>query len=369
MKRPISFFILAGIAAMLAALMVYSALQRREAELKQAKMATVRIVVAAHDLTLGTKLDSGSVKLAEWPRNNMPPGAFTDPNAVTNSYIRSSFVANEPIVASKLFMGQTSAGVMPLLIPAGMRAMSVPVDEVSDIAGFVLPHSHVDVLVAVSGAGEGQKPYSKLVLEDVEVLAVAQEIEGKKTQPQVVKVVTLLVTPQEAERLALASREGTLRLAMRSYNDNKIVLTSGTDMKQLLSVFSTRAPTITAQAAVPIRHFRHAPRRSNRLDIEILRNGKSSESVSFVREAGLAQLGSEPARRHQQARRVWDRGKKLTSAGERPDRKTASADDPVTRTLLGESAAASLTETSATVPEASYAPHAKTLDIPWGGGS
>ena len=126
---------------------------------------------------------------------------------------------------------------MPLLIPPGMRAVSVQVDEVSDIAGFILPHAHVDILVAVSnqGGGQGDKPFSKIVLQNVEVLAVAQEVEKKKDEPELVKVVTVLVTPQDAERLALATREGVLHLAMRNYADTKIVLTSGTDVDELLA--------------------------------------------------------------------------------------------------------------------------------------
>ncbi len=140
---------------------------------------------------------------------------------------------------------------MPLLIPPGMRAVSVQVDEVSDIAGFILPHAHVDILVAVSnqGTGQGDKPFSKIVLQNVEVLAVAQEIEKKKDEPELVKVVTVLVTPQDAERLALATREGVLHLAMRNYADTKIVLTSGTDVDELLHQYS-----LSVAPVMPVQH-------------------------------------------------------------------------------------------------------------------
>ena len=183
---------------------------------------------------LGTKLDPASVKLVRWARDSVPQGAFTDPQAVAGSFAKSEFVANEPIVASKLFMGEMTSGVMPLLIPAGMRAMSVPVDEVSDIAGFVAPHTRVDILVAVAGTGPGEPSFSRIVLQNIEVLAVAQEIEHVKDQPEVVKVVTLLVTPADAEKLTLASREGLLRLAMRNYSDGKIVATKGIGLPDLL---------------------------------------------------------------------------------------------------------------------------------------
>src|SRR5208283_1793075 len=160
-----------------------------------------------------------------------------------------------------------------------MRAVSVPVDEVSDVAGFVLPHTRVDVLVATQSGEGSEKAFSKVVLQNVEVLAVAQEVEQKKDEPTVVKVVTLLVTPQEAERLALASHSGSLRLAMRNYNDNKIVLTSGTDIAQMLRAYSLApdAPVMAVKPEEP-HHEIAAPRRARPVEIEILRNGKSSES-------------------------------------------------------------------------------------------
>src|SRR5579884_4116605 len=250
MRRPTLYVVVAALAAMIAAVIVYSALKKREAEVERAMVKSVEIVVAARDLPLGTKIDPGSVKLARWSRDSVPPGAFTDPAAVMNTFVKDSFVTNEPVVADKLYVGTRTAGVMPLLIPAGMRAMSVPVDEVSDIAGFVLPRTHVDVLVAIPGDGPNEKPFSKIVLQNVEVLAVAQEIEHSKDQPQLVKVVTLLVTPEQAERLALASREGTLHLVMRSYSDQQIVMTNGADIPGMLHSFSTQTaqvPVVTIQ--------------------------------------------------------------------------------------------------------------------------
>src|SRR5260221_4526632 len=118
----------------------------------------------------------------------------------------------------------------------------MPVDEISDIAGFVAPHTRVDILVAVAGTGPGEPSFSRIVLQNIEVLAVAQEIEHVKDEPQVVKVVTLLVTPPDAEKLTLASREGTLRLAMRNYSDNKIIATNGVAMSDLMHNGGTGVP-------------------------------------------------------------------------------------------------------------------------------
>lgn len=290
MRRPIIFVLLAGFAALVAAMVVYSALKRREAEVQQAKLQAVEIVVAAHELGIGTKLDASSVRTVRWSRDSMPPGAFTDPSAVINKYTKNSFVENQPIVADWLFSGDKNAGVLPLLIPTGMRALSVPVDEVSDIAGFVLPHAHVDVLVTVTS---GDKPLTKIVLQDVEVLAIAQDIEQVNDKPQPVHVVTMLVTPDQAERLTLASGQGGLRLALRNYDDKNVIATNGVTVAQLLGAQPAALPTAPDQQRVVFA----APRpRAKPVSVEVMRNGTSTEAVTFVRaKAGGGGESMEPA--------------------------------------------------------------------------
>src|SRR5208282_2971417 len=283
MRRPIVFVLLAGVAALVAAMVVYSALKKREAQIDEAMVKSISVVVAAKDLPIGSKIDGSSVKLVRWSKDDMPPGAFTDPGPLMNQFTRTSFVTNEPIIGDRLFSGDKNAGVLPLLIPSGMRAISVPVDEVSDISGFVLPHSRVDLLVSVTNSQNGNQPFSKIVLQNVEVLAVAQEIENVNAdKPEVVRVVTLLVTPDQAERVVLATHEGPLRMAMRNYEDKKIVDTEGVDMSELLRS-SVAAPVIQPQhvaAAIPT-----VP--ANRpVEVEIMRNGKTVESVSFVHNHG-----------------------------------------------------------------------------------
>ncbi len=294
MRRPIIFVLLAGFAALVAALVVYSALKQRERATQLALVQSVNIVVASHDLTIGSKLDQNSTKMTRWSRDSVPPGAFTDPGSVMGQYTKTGFVENEPIVADRLFSGIKNAGVLPLLVPNGMRAMSVPVDEVADISGFVLPHTHVDILVTVGGGGPTGGAYSKIVLQNVEVLATAQDIEKINDQPQVVHTITVLVTPQDAERLALASGQGGLRLAMRNYDDSKVVNTSGSNIEQMLHGFgSPQMPTQVVQGQPRPVYQRPRPR-AKPVQVEVLRNGKSSESVSFIRSGG-GSTAAEPA--------------------------------------------------------------------------
>jgi len=277
--RRIGFIVLAGLAAALAALVVHSALRSKDTELQKAKLATADIVVAARDLPIGTKLQSTDVRLARWPRDSMPAGAVTDPRGVWGGVVKSETVENEPIVASRLYTGDT-AGILSLVIPPDMRAMSVAVDDVSDIAGFVLPHARVDVLVAIreQGTPSESAARSKIVLENVEVLAVAQTTE-RKDKPQVEKVVTLLVTPEEAERLALASHEGSLRLALRNFNDDKIVTTQGSTVSSLLASYGGgyERPQV---GQVHVGWLRRRPPVSA-LKVEVMRDGTSRDAVSF----------------------------------------------------------------------------------------
>jgi pilus assembly protein CpaB len=284
MRRSLLFMMLAGVAALVAALVVYSALKKREQEVQEAMAQSVNIVVATHDLHIGSQIDPGSVKLTRWSRDSVPPGAFTDTAAVVGKYAKTPFVENEPIIGDRLFSGVKTAGMLPLLIPAGMRAMSVPVDEVSDIAGFVLPGAHIDILVSIADQSTGGQPFSKIVLQNVEVLAVAQEIEEAKDEPKVVKVVTVLVTPEEAERLTLASHDGVLRLALRNYDDKKVVVTDGSNVGNMLRG-GAPPPMIEPQAIALPPHIAALPR-PRTVQVEILRDGHTSESISFVHGRG-----------------------------------------------------------------------------------
>ena len=246
------------------------------------------------------------------------------------------------------------------------------IQRVSDVAGFVLPHTRVDVLVATQeGSGGGDKAFSKVILQNVEVLAVAQEVEQKKDEPTVVKVVTLLVTPQESERLALASHSGTLRLAMRNYNDNKIVLTSGSDVGQMLRAYSL-APDVPVMAVQPApRHVAvAAPHKPKPIEVEILRNGKSSESVSFVNEAA-ADIDTSKGHVRKAAVKVDEDDADNSTAN---DTTVASAPEPTHHDLVApvpehhdEAAAplnAAITPVSAPTGMADHAPTPKTIDIP-----
>jgi len=296
MRRSLIFPLLALVLAAVAALAVNSALRSKDlalrikdARLAQVMSQTAVILIAAHDLPAGSELTPDSVKAAKWPRNLLPEGAVTKFSAVADSIVRTPFLANEPIVASKLIAADKKSGLLPLLIPPNMRAMSVQVDEVSDIAGFVLPHTKVDVL-ATYAATTGANAVTLTVLQDVEVLAVAQHTE--KDQPQVERVVTFLVTPQEAERLALVSHVASLRLALRSYGDEQAVISKGVNLEE---VFASPASNGHADAAVLAGGHRARKRATARgFRVEVLRDGNSRETLTFDAARGFVAHSTQP---------------------------------------------------------------------------
>ena len=184
---------------------------------------TQHIVVAAIPLQLGTRVDAGNLRLIPWPSNEPVSGMFTRIEDCANRALITPVAENEPILESKLAATQSGAG-LPATIPEGMRALSVAVNEVVGVAGFVIPGTMVDVLVTGNVAGGGRENITRTILENVKVLAAGQKIEqDREGKPQTVPVITLLVTPDDAARLTMASTEGKIQLALRNTVDTKLM--------------------------------------------------------------------------------------------------------------------------------------------------
>jgi pilus assembly protein CpaB len=183
---------------------------------------TDHIVVAASSLQLGTRLNSGNVKLISWPGSKPMAGMLTRIEDVENRALITPVAENEPILEAKLASTRSGAG-LPATIPEGMRALSVAVNEVVGVAGFVIPGTMVDVLVTGSLPG-GSTNVTRTILENVRVLAAGQKIEQDRDgKPQTVPVITLLVSPEDAAKLTMAANQGKLQLALRNTVDSKVV--------------------------------------------------------------------------------------------------------------------------------------------------
>ncbi|WP_395403653.1 Flp pilus assembly protein CpaB [Pseudoduganella sp. UC29_106] len=196
-----------------------------------------RIVVAAADVNLGQRLAPDMGRLADWPSASLPQGALRDPGQLNGRVLKTSVQRGEPLTEAKLAPAGTLGG-LSALITEGRRAITVRVNDVVGVAGFALPGNFVDILVNTQADGEGQgkdNAISKIVLERILVLAVAQEVSRDETKPRVVNAVTLEVTPEQAERLDLARSVGQLSLALRNQVDPRSAATTGATRHVLLA--------------------------------------------------------------------------------------------------------------------------------------
>jgi len=184
--------------------------------------ASQPLVVAAVPLKLGTRLDASNLRVIQWPANQQVLGMYARVEEVANRAIITPLAENEPVLESKLAPKESGAG-LSATIPEGMRGVSVAVNEVVGVAGFVTPGTMVDVLVTgrmIGGGGLGD--ITRTILENVRVLAAGQKVEqDREGKPQTVAVITLLVTPDEASKLTMASTDGKIQLALRNTVDTK----------------------------------------------------------------------------------------------------------------------------------------------------
>jgi pilus assembly protein CpaB len=186
---------------------------------------TGHIVVAASSLQLGTRVTSSNLRLIAWPADEPITGMFTRIEDCANRALITPVAANEPILDAKLAPKESGAG-LPAVIPEGMRALSVAVNDVVGVAGFVTPGTMVDVLVTgkANTSNGAQQSITRMILENVRVLAAGQKIEqDREGKPQTVPVITLLVSPEDAAKLTMGSTEGKIQLALRNTIDSKKV--------------------------------------------------------------------------------------------------------------------------------------------------
>lgn len=247
-------------------------------------MPTQPVVVAAADLSIGTAIERDHLKVVSFPEGSAPEGSFSDPDELVGRGVVSPLVRNEPVLAAKLASKEAGAGLSPV-IPEGMRAVSVRVNEVISVAGYVLPGSFVDVIATQSPTNNPADTVSKVVLANVQVLTagtrIEQEAEGK---PVSVTVVTLLVSPEQAERLALASTEGKIQLALRNPIDRSTPVTPG--IKPAILMGTVRQPARTPPASAGVRQSRpgqavtmEAPLPPPAPTVEIIRGDKRATEV------------------------------------------------------------------------------------------
>jgi pilus assembly protein CpaB len=238
--------------AFILAAYVYHAFKRAEVNAAGPVMHMTNIVVAAEPLKIGTRIDGSKVKTIQWPSSSKPEGMFSDVTEVANRAVINNIAENEPILADNLASSESGAG-LSATIPEGMRAVSVSVNDVVGVAGFVTPGTMVDVLVTGNTVGaNGGSSVTRTILENIRVLAAGQKMEqDREGKPENVPVITLLVTPEDAGKLTMASTEGNIQLALRNTVDTK-----NTNPAPVLqsTLFSGGAPVVPVAAPTSGKH-------------------------------------------------------------------------------------------------------------------
>lgn len=286
MDRSKRTAVVVGIAVLLAAVAslgmyrIVSRMPRAAAEVK-----AVEVVVAHHPLKLGTLVKPDHVKLVKWPAETPIAGAFTKIEDVVDRGVITAVAENEPLTDAKLASREAGAGLPPS-IPPGMRAVSVKVNEVVGVAGFVVPGTRVDVMVTLTNRQQGQESITRIVVSNAQVLTAGTRYDQEKAKegtPIPSTVVTLLVTPEDGERIALAASEGQIMLTLRNPLDTNQTSTSGVRTAGLLGQAATPAPAparVPRAAARPVKPEVAPPAPAPAAyKVEAVRGGKRSEEI------------------------------------------------------------------------------------------
>ncbi len=239
-KRTAVVVSVAVVLAAVASLGMYRIVSRMPTT-KPVEVKTVAVVVAQHPLKLGTRITADHVKVVPWPAEAPVANSFSKIEDVLNRGLISAVDENEPLTSAKLAALEAGAGLPPS-IPPGMRAISVKVNEVVGVAGFVVPGTRVDVMVTLSGKNRDQDSTTRVVVSNAQVLTAGTRYDQEKAKdgaPIPSTVVTLLVSPQDGERIALAASEGQIMLTLRNPLDQDPTATAGV---RTTALFGQSAP-------------------------------------------------------------------------------------------------------------------------------
>ena len=272
-KVIIPIAILAGVVATFGA---FKIIEKKKNEIQAVEIKTRSVIVSATDLGIGSLLTYNNMMAKEWPIELVPNGSFDNVDMLAERVLKMEMSAGEAILLSKL-APEGSMGGFSSLIPPGMRAMTVAVNVVSGVGGFILPKTRVDVLVTASPSNNREEATTKIILVNVEVVAIDQTVDKENSDPLTVKSVTLLVNPEQAGKLALAMNEGTLQLALRNSSDSNANATDGIALKELMANKNQPKPVRRTYRA-PVK--KEEPKEPNRRVVEVIRSNERSE-VSF----------------------------------------------------------------------------------------
>ena len=238
-KKGIALLLIAVVFAVAAGGGVYVYLKAVPVD-EAAGPETVPVVVARKDMTFGTTLKEEHLRLVEFPKESVPEGHYSSVDTVLAQTTKVFVVEGEPILASKL---SAIGGGLSVRIPEEMRAMSLNVNDVTGVSGFVLPGDRVDVVVTVENVSGTNVAVTKTILQDLEVLAAGAKTEHKNKHHITVQTVTVLVDPEGAEKLALGVHQGKVHLSLRNPVDHEVVEGRSVDTRTVLGLSTPRKKT------------------------------------------------------------------------------------------------------------------------------
>ncbi len=232
-SRPWLFLVFALATGGVAAWLALSYLRQQATPLIRGP-SKVEAVVAAKDLPIGALVTEKDVQTLPWPGDALPPGFLGVKADVVGRGLVSPMRINEPFLESKLAPRGVGGG-MTTLIPEGMRALAVRVDEVVGVAGFVIPGTRVDVLLSMAKGTPTNEESTRILMQNITTIAAGQTIQrDAEGKPMQVPVITVLVTPEQAETLVLASKEGRIQMALRNFMDTVTIVTAGAPVTSLM---------------------------------------------------------------------------------------------------------------------------------------
>jgi pilus assembly protein CpaB len=250
------------VAVLVAAIATYGVYKALEASKESNRVVTAQVVVAAQDIPEGHAIDKIALTTGQWPVQTLPAGAFSSVDSVVGRVTRVAVFQGEPIVPGRLAPAGTTGG-LEIKIAPGKRAMSVKINDVAGISGLIQPNSRVDVLVNIrDDRSEKELQVAKLFMENMRVLSVGQQVtRGDDGKPINATTATLEVTPDEAERLAIAMGQGSIALVLRGYGDPDSIKTKGATSSDVLSQLrdGRLVDLTTKRADPPPRHRAAAP--------------------------------------------------------------------------------------------------------------
>ena len=259
-KRYTFVFVIAVVVALAATAAVFRALR---AIREGSHVAMAQVVVANRDIPEGQLLDRRDLQTTVWPAASVPAGAFASGDSLVGRVTRVSVFTGEPIVPGRLAPVGTGAGIEVKITP-GKRAMAIRIDEVAGMAGLIQPNSRVDILVSMrdesTQSSQGGKRVAKLFMENMRVLSVGTQVyRGEDGKPIRAASATLEVSPEQAERLAIAVGTGSIQLVLRGYGDPDSIKTRGATSSDVLSQMRSSPTVIVPLADPPTPARRHSP--------------------------------------------------------------------------------------------------------------